>query len=870
MHHSSFLNAQVGINTDNSDPDASAMLDIKSTDKGVLIPRMTTSQRNAIASPATGLLVFDSTSGSFWFYNGSTWEDLSASSTIDHLADADNDTKIQVEESNDEDIIRFDIGGTEYFRMEEGRLNVSFTGQSVFLGGQAGQNDDLTNNNNNYIGFKAGRFGTTAENNVAIGTWALENITLGKSNISIGTLSGRNNQAGENNVLIGNGSGRGTSLHNKFNNVMIGKNSGYNSNGDGNVFLGFESGYNESGNNRLYIENSNSATPLIYGEFDNDLLRVNGTLNINNSFSFPSTDGIANQVLQTDGSGILSWVDKTKDIITDADNDTKIQVEKNNDEDVIRFDLGGTEYFRMDEWRMEPVNPAKSVFIGDEAGLNDDLSDKKNVFIGYQAARDNISGSSNVGVGYQAIWKNKTGFGNVALGRSALEDAVSADFNVGIGGYALGNTTGGGNIGIGYDVGWRNKAGTGNVLIGMEAGSGNVAHNKYENVMIGFQSGKNNEGNYNVFLGRQSGFSETGSNKLYIENSNSSSPLIYGEFDNDLIKINGDLDITGTISGDGSGLTNLPGSTIIEDNDQDTKIQVEQGNDDDIIRFDIAGVERWKMNETRLEPVNTGQSVFIGTNAGENDNLGGNKNIYIGREAGNQNTSGNSNVAIGDLALKNGTTGDQNTAIGVQNLYNNSGDFNTSVGALSLQNNSTGSFNTAIGNGSGFNATGSRNIYIGYLAGKNATGDNKLYIDNTATNDPLIYGEFNNNLFKINGKIEVTGKFTLGSDGSSFSDMIKKTETIDLPNIGSNDSHWETVTVTGANTNAAVMVSPNGELPGGLSIASARVSAANTVRIKWRNTGGSSQNAPSMNLQNHSSQLLDKNSSSKIIFRKNE
>lgn len=51
------LHAQVAINTDNSAPGASAMLDVKSTFKGLLAPRMTTAQRNAIASLAEGLLV---------------------------------------------------------------------------------------------------------------------------------------------------------------------------------------------------------------------------------------------------------------------------------------------------------------------------------------------------------------------------------------------------------------------------------------------------------------------------------------------------------------------------------------------------------------------------------------------------------------------------------------------------------------------------------------------------------------------------------------------------------------------------------------------------------------------------------------------
>lgn len=51
------LHAQVGINT--TTPDASAALDIVSTNKGVLIPRVTTAQRLAIATPAPGLLVYD-------------------------------------------------------------------------------------------------------------------------------------------------------------------------------------------------------------------------------------------------------------------------------------------------------------------------------------------------------------------------------------------------------------------------------------------------------------------------------------------------------------------------------------------------------------------------------------------------------------------------------------------------------------------------------------------------------------------------------------------------------------------------------------------------------------------------------------------
>jgi hypothetical protein len=64
----------VGVGT--TSPNASAILDITSTTKGFLPPRMTTTQKNAIASPAAGLVVYDSTTNKLQCYNGSTWNDL--------------------------------------------------------------------------------------------------------------------------------------------------------------------------------------------------------------------------------------------------------------------------------------------------------------------------------------------------------------------------------------------------------------------------------------------------------------------------------------------------------------------------------------------------------------------------------------------------------------------------------------------------------------------------------------------------------------------------------------------------------------------------------------------------------------------------
>src|SRR4030088_3168704 len=66
----------VAINSTGALPHTSAQLDISSSNKGILIPRMNSVQRVTIASPAIGLLVFDTDTNSFWFYNGTSWTDL--------------------------------------------------------------------------------------------------------------------------------------------------------------------------------------------------------------------------------------------------------------------------------------------------------------------------------------------------------------------------------------------------------------------------------------------------------------------------------------------------------------------------------------------------------------------------------------------------------------------------------------------------------------------------------------------------------------------------------------------------------------------------------------------------------------------------
>ena len=159
-----------------------------------------------------------------------------------------------------------------------------------------------------------------------------------------------------------------------------------------------------------------------------------------------------------------------------------------------------------------------------------------------------------------------TGFGNDFIGSGAGGNLTSGKYNIGMGGYALqGITAGRHNIGIGVNAFYSFESAFSKVGIGTQVGGSPFWEPGLEissNVYVGYKSGGISTGSANVFIGFMSGAQEKGGNKLYIENSDSSSPLIYGEFDNDLIRVNGDFYATGKSSatefyGDGSNLTGI-------------------------------------------------------------------------------------------------------------------------------------------------------------------------------------------------------------------------------------------------------------------------------------------------------------------------
>ena len=234
---------------------------------------------------------------------------------IDELVDSDNDTKIQVEEIADEDIIRFDLAGTEHFTMEGPRLSVKNSGQSVFIGESAGLADDLTNGST-FIGYEAGMSNIIGFNSTAIGLGASRS-TNADENTSVGAFALYSNQTGIRNTIVGTAAGQSI-LGSR--NTIVGSFAGNNATGSQNVFLGYLAGLNETGDHKLYIENSTSSSPLIYGEFDNDIVGINGNLGVGTQSpqdelhvegSIRMVDGnqAAGYLAVSDANGTMVWTD---------------------------------------------------------------------------------------------------------------------------------------------------------------------------------------------------------------------------------------------------------------------------------------------------------------------------------------------------------------------------------------------------------------------------------------------------------------------------------------------------------------------------------------------------------------------------------
>jgi hypothetical protein len=540
-----FLQAQNIAITDSSSYEAkpSAVLDVQSSSKGMLIPRMGSEQRIMMANPANGLLVFDTTMNSFFYYQYDQWVSLTSfnpnaglDETLFHVVNANGDTvfavyndgvEITVDESSTGTTNGFKVSGRDQATNQKNRyLSVTPDSTSIII------NQDKVTSKDKVGGFAiSGRsankgviqdmFFTTLDSTRVYVDQGTAKDKVGGFAIS-GRSANKGNEntyfdLGEKNYFVGKGAG--ASITTGTNNSFLGFNAGYlTETGSDNIFLGYHAGYNNIG----HLESS--PTPALDGSANVFIGKESGKYNIDGSNNVM----VGNQTGFNNESGL------------------------NN---VFIGNLAGFSNIGNGSY-----NGDYNVFIGNKAGENN-TEGATNVFIGERAGLNNTIGGSNVYIGRESGRTDTSGVGNTYVGRSS-GSSLRGTFNTAIGdgagaadanSYKLDY-----NTLIGKDAGNDLITGKQNTIIGSEAGA--FIDEGRRNVIIGAEagvgtgSGINNPGSNNVFIGYQAGMYETDSNKLYIENS-SGTPLIYGDFASDYLVINGTANNSYNffVSGDAGG-----------------------------------------------------------------------------------------------------------------------------------------------------------------------------------------------------------------------------------------------------------------------------------------------------------------------------
>jgi trimeric autotransporter adhesin len=200
-----------------------------------------------------------------------------------------------------------------------------------------------------------------------------------------------------------------------------------------------------------------------------------------------------------------------------------------------------------------------NMFFGTGSGTSN-TTGGSNIFIGTYAGFANITGNLNTYIGNNS-GRQSTGMRNLFIGSYTGYDNSSGEDNLFIGNQTGEHSTiGGGNTFLGGTAGWYNGNGNGNTYLGLDAGrttvggSMNVFVGKAtglnstagsRNVYLGTEAGSFNSGSDNIFIGYQAGSSESSGNRLYIDNSNAdkNNALIYGEFDNNKLRFNGNVGV---------------------------------------------------------------------------------------------------------------------------------------------------------------------------------------------------------------------------------------------------------------------------------------------------------------------------------------
>lgn len=411
------INAQnVGISTTGAAPNASAMLDIVSSNKGLLIPRVSltsTADATTITSGnVTSLLVYNTNVGmtgggvGYWYWNGTAWVQLSTGGGGGWSLTGNAGTTVGTNFLGTTDaqpfMIKVNNEKSGYIDWAALKANTSFGYKSL--------NGNTTGSLNSVFGFQALFSNTIGGSNVSNGAYSLYSNIDGSYNIGIGLNALYNNSSGSTNTGIG--------LQALFNNT--------------------------TGNNNVAIGGSALGGSTI-GSFNVAV----GTSCIGGSGIYSYNTGIGSYALSVNSSGNYNCAMGYNTLAKNTSGSSNV--------------AGGSQAL------FENTTGSNNVATGYQA-LNKNTNGSYNTAIGNTALYNNISGVGNTGVGESSLGANTTGFANAGFGSGALVANTVGNFNVGIGNGALGgNTTASNNTSLGFNAMNLVTSGSNNTGIGNSA-----------------------------------------------------------------------------------------------------------------------------------------------------------------------------------------------------------------------------------------------------------------------------------------------------------------------------------------------------------------------------------------------------------------
>jgi len=501
--------------TDNESYSAnpSAMLDIYSTTKGMLVPRLDSLQRVSINSPATGLLVFDTSLNGFMYYNGSAWKSISQMNAgvgegqalfavVNNAGDTvfavyNDGVKVTVDEGLKGKVGGFAVSGrtpaklgeeVNYFHVtpDSTRIYINDTSSTKgTVGGFAvsgrtpakvGEFDYLRVTpdstrvyvNEGYTKGTVGGFAVSGRtpakaklHSYFLSTMDSTRVYVNDTSINKGTVGGF--------AVSGRTPAKGDPY--KFmditsKNYLIGQEAGMSiSTGKYNSYMGYQAGkYTHEGSKNIFLG------------YQSGLKTDNGNENIFIGYQ------AGNQNL---GGNLNTFLGTEAGYTNTGSDNTFIGYRAGKDHTT----RGGNVYIGSNAGA-EASNGMQNVYIGEKTGYKTTYG-MKNVFVGYQAgynntgdAGDTLKGSFNVFLGYQAGLANTIGFNNTGIGTKALFANTTGLNNIAIGVLPLkNNTTGHTNIAIGNEVMEYNDTGFFNMAVGNWALRSNI--NGFNNVALG-------------------------------------------------------------------------------------------------------------------------------------------------------------------------------------------------------------------------------------------------------------------------------------------------------------------------------------------------------------------------------------------------